>query len=46
MKNTMNKNIIITIISAAMAFTACNSTPKTEEEKQLELDMRLHSVIM
>lgn len=32
----MNKNIIITIISAAMAFTACNSTPKTEEEKQLE----------
>lgn len=32
----MNKNIIITIISAAMAFTACNSTPKTEEEKQIE----------
>lgn len=36
MKHTMNKNIIITIISAAMAFTACNSTPKTEKEKQLE----------
>ena len=32
----MNKNIIITIITAAMAFTACNSTPKTEKEKQLE----------
>ena len=32
----MKTNIIITIISAAMAFTACNSTPKTDKEKQLE----------
>ena len=32
----MNKNIIILIITAAMAFTACNSTPKTEKEKQIE----------
>lgn len=32
----MKTNIIITIISAAVAFTACNSTPKTEKEKQLE----------
>ena len=32
----MKPNIIITIISAAMAFTACNSTPKTDKEKQLE----------
>ena len=32
----MKTNIIITIISAAMAFTACNSTPKTEKEKQIE----------
>ena len=32
----MNKNIIILIITAASAFTACNSTPMTEKEKQLE----------
>ena len=32
----MKTNIIIAIITAAMAFTACNSTPKTEKEKQLE----------
>ena len=32
----MKTNIIITIITAAMAFTACNSTPKTEKEKQIE----------
>lgn len=32
----MNKNIIILIITAAAAFTACNSTPKTEKEKQIE----------
>lgn len=32
----MNKNIIILIITAAVAFTSCNSTPKTEEEKQIE----------
>lgn len=31
----MNKNIIILIITTAMAFTACNSTPKTEKEKQI-----------
>ena len=32
----MKTNIIITIIAAAMAFTSCNSTPKTENEKQIE----------
>ena len=32
----MNKNIIILIITAAVTFTSCNSTPKTEEEKQIE----------
>ena len=32
----MKTNIIIAIITAAVAFTSCNSTPKTEKEKQLE----------
>ena len=32
----MKTNIIITIITGVVAFTACNSTPKTEKQKQID----------
>lgn len=32
----MKTNIILTIITGLLALTACNSTPKTEKEKQID----------
>ncbi|MCK7591093.1 hypothetical protein M0G43_10950 [Subsaxibacter sp. CAU 1640] len=43
-KNTLHKFLVIPIISYALIFISCNETPKTKENKESELIMKINAV--